>query len=123
MAGNDYGGQISVRLSTGEFFSLRGTMNLMTSGMSAEAITNQDASVDRTLTPKARTAEINFADKGIDYDAVMQAERFNVTFDEDNTNVAHYFTNAFFTGDPQVNRITGEVTGMTIASAKYRRRS
>jgi Phage tail tube protein len=122
MAGNDYGGRMTVKLSSGEIFSLRGTFNVMSSGFSAEAITNQDRSVDRTLTPKAATCEINFADKGINYNQLMQSDRFNVTIDEDNTDVSHYFTGAFFVGDPSVNRITGEVTGLTITAEKYRRR-
>ncbi|MBD8555554.1 phage tail tube protein [Rhizobium sp. CFBP 8762] len=122
MANNDYGGRITMRLSTGESFSLRGTLNLNTSGLSSEAVVNQDGSVDRTGTPQARRFEITFADRGINLDKLMSAPRFNVTFDEEFTGVTHYFTSAFLTGDPQINRMTGEVSGLTGSAENYNRR-
>lgn len=91
------------------------------SGQSNEAVTNQDGSVDRVVTVQARRAELNFADKGIDYDALMKAGRFNVTFDEEFTRVTHYFTDAFVVGDPQINRMNGEVSGLSISAEKYNR--
>ncbi|NMN73861.1 hypothetical protein [Rhizobium sp. 57MFTsu3.2] len=59
--GNDFGGRMTVRLSTGQTLSLRGTLNLNPSGQSNEAIVNQDASVDRVGTVQARRAELNFS--------------------------------------------------------------
>jgi hypothetical protein len=119
--GQNFGGRISLRLSTGEMFPLRGTLNLNTAGQSNEAVTNQDGSVDRVGTPQPRRAEISFADKGIDYDALMKADRFNVTVIEDFTGVTHYFTDSFVVGDPQQNRANGEVTGLSISAEKYSR--
>ncbi|MDK4712992.1 phage tail tube protein [Rhizobium sp. CNPSo 4039] len=119
MSGQDYGGLITVRLSTGTTLSLRGTLNINPARMSAEAQTNDDGSVDRIGTNRPATAEINFADRGIDYDALMRSSRFNVTFIETFSGVTHYFTEAFMAGDPQLNRKTGEVTGLTINAEKY----
>ncbi|MBD9445760.1 phage tail tube protein [Rhizobium sp. RHZ01] len=119
--GNDFGGRMTVRLSTGQTLSLRGTLNLNPSGQSNEAIVNQDASVDRVGTVQARRAELNFSDKGIDYDALMKSDRFNVTFIEDFTGVTHYYTNTFVVGDPQINRMNGEVTGCSISAENYNR--
>jgi hypothetical protein len=119
--GQDYGGRILMTTSTGQKFSLRGTLNMNPAGISTEAVANQDGSGDRTATVTLRRAEINFADRGLDYDALMKAPRFNVTFIEDFSGVTHYFTNAFFVGDPQLNRQTGEVTGVTIAAENYNR--
>ncbi|MBB3315117.1 hypothetical protein FHT77_000959 [Rhizobium sp. BK181] len=119
--GQNFGGRISLRLSTGEMFPLRGTLNLNTAGQSNEAVTNQDGSVDRVGTVQPRSAEISFADKGIDYDALMKADRFNVTVIEDFTGVTHYFTDAFVVGNPQQNRVNGEVTGLSISAEKYNR--
>ncbi|RAX42402.1 phage tail tube protein [Rhizobium tropici] len=121
MAGKDFGGIINVRLSTGTTFSLRGTLNINPSRLSTEAVTNQDGSVDRTGTVQPARVELNFADRGIDYNALMQSARFNITFIEDFTGVTHYFTSAFMVGDPQSNRQTGEVTGISIAAEKYSR--
>ncbi|MDI7864298.1 phage tail tube protein [Rhizobiaceae bacterium n13] len=121
MGNKDFGGHITMRLSTGELFSLRGTLNMNTAGQSNEAVTNQDGSVDRVATVQPKRAEISFADRGVDYDALMKADRFNVTVEEDFTGVSHYFTGAFVVGDPQVNRMNGEVTGLSIAAEKYNR--
>lgn len=121
MGKKDFGGLIRTRLSTGEVFSLRGTLNMSTAGVSAEAVTNQDGTVDRTLTPKAKTVELTFADRGIDYDKLMTSNRFNVTFIEENTGVTQHFTRAFIVGDPVKNRLTGEVTGVSIAAESYRK--
>lgn len=119
--GKEFGGKVTVRTSSGETFSLRGTMTFNTAGQSNEAITNQDGSVDRVGTPKARTAEFNFADKGINYDALMKAGRFNVTFDEEFTGATHLFTSAFVVGEPSINRVNGEVSGLSIAAESYTR--
>jgi len=121
--GKDFGGRIQMRLSTGELISMRGTFNITPSRMSTEAVTNQDGSVDRTGTPKAAGFEFNSRDEGIDFDALMRSPRFNVTFEEEFTNVSHYFTDAFMVGDPSINRISGEVTGLSGASEKYNRSS
>ncbi len=121
MAGKDFGGRITLRFSTGETFSLRGTLNLNPSGYSIEAVANQDGSVDRQATVQPRRFELNFADRGLDYDALMRAGRFNVTFAEEFSGVTHYYTDAFLVGDPQINRQTGEVTGITGAAEKYSR--
>lgn len=119
--GKEFGGKITFRLSSGEVFSLRGTCNFNTAGQSNEAITNQDGSVDRVGTPKARTVEFNFADKGINYDALMKAGRFNVSVDEEFTGVTHLFTDSFMVGDPAINRVNGEVSGLSAAAESYTR--
>ncbi|MDB5582832.1 MAG: hypothetical protein JWR80_8008 [Bradyrhizobium sp.] len=122
MSNKDFGGKMSMKLSTGELISLRGTLTMNPSRNSIEAITNQDMSVDRTATPKPATFEINFADRGLNLDRLMKSDRMNITFDEDFTGVTHYFTQAFLVGDPQINRINGEVTGITGAAETYTRR-
>lgn len=121
MGKKDFGGVIRMRLSSGEQISLRGTLNMNTAGISVEATTNQDGSVDRVMTPTARTAEFTFADRGLDHDKLMKSDRFNVTFIEDQTGVTHYFTGAFLVGAPVKNRINGEVTGISIAAEGYRK--
>lgn len=121
MGKKDFGGIIRMRLSTGEQISLRGTLNMNTSGVSAEAMANQDASVDRIMTVQPRRVEFTFSDRGLNHDRLMKSDRFNVTFIEDTTGVTHFFTKAFMVGDPQKNRINGEVTGMSIASEGYKK--
>lgn len=122
MSSRDYGGQIECRFSDGTALSLRGTVNLMTAGRSNEAIVNQDASVDRVMTLQARRFEISFADRGEDWRRLMKDDRFDVTFIERDTGVTHYYTRAFMTGEPAINRINGEVTGLTGAAEVYDRK-
>lgn len=119
--GKDFGGRMVVRLSNGTVMSLRGTFNVNTAGMSTDVITNQDGSVDRTVTPMPFRAELNIRDDDADLNALMIAPRGNVTITEDHTGVTHFYTNAFFSGDPQSNRLTGEITGLTINSEQYSR--
>jgi hypothetical protein len=122
MANNDYGGNITIKFSTGEVISLRGSFTVNPSRRSNEAITNQDESVDRVGTPKPATMEIAFADRGLNYDALMRADRMNVTANEEDNDVTHYLTGAFLVGDPSINRLNGEVTGLSLAASDYDRR-
>ncbi|MBB4590170.1 MULTISPECIES: phage tail tube protein [Rhizobium] len=119
--GKDFGGRMVVRLSDGTVMSLRGTFNVNTAGMSTETVTNQDGSVDRTATPQPYRAELSIRDDNADLNALMTAPRASVTITEDFSGVIHYYTNAFFSGDPQSNRMTGEITGLTINSEQYSR--
>lgn len=121
MAGKDFGGRMSVRTSSGSTISFRGTFNVMPSRQSVEAITNQDGSTDRIGTPVSPSAELTFKDGGDDLPAIMEAPRQNVVVTEELTGVQHHFISAFFSGQPNINRINGEVTGLSIVAETYRR--
>ena len=122
MSKKDFGGKITLKASSGERFSLRGTLTIDTSSVSIEAVTNQDGSGDRVATPKMPSAEFTFADRGYDYDALLKAPRQNFTFDEDFTDVTFFFTDGFLVGSAQVNRMNGEATGISIVAETIRRR-
>ena len=66
MAGSDFGGVIRIKDSLGASVSLRGTLNIQPTDRSAEAVTDQDGSVDRIITPTAPEVEIAIADKAVD---------------------------------------------------------
>ena len=117
MSGADFGGVMNVTDSAGNALSLRGTFNVNPSGYAVEAVAGGDGSVDRTFTVQPVTAEINFADKGIDLAAIMGGDRRSITLVEDKTGVIHLFNDAFYTGAPGSNRMNGEVTGVGIACA------
>jgi hypothetical protein len=121
MAGRDYGGRMSINGSTGYRMSPRGTINVSAAHSSVEAITNQDGNVDRVITPAAPTAEVVFVDDGHDFDALLNADRHNITIVEEKTNVTHLFTRAFWTGRPASNRLNGEVTALGIVAEIYSR--
>lgn len=120
MAGKDFGGTMKVRTSNGRQLSIRGTFTIQPGRTSTEAATNQDGSVDRILTPKAATATFTLVDKDGSFAAITLDDRADVTIVEDR-GVAHLFTQAFWTGDPDINRLNGEVTGLGLASDQYRR--
>ncbi|WP_421611226.1 phage tail tube protein, partial [Agrobacterium rosae] len=120
---NDFGGRMTLRFSSGTLISLRSTVTMSPSRMSVEPIANQDGSVDRAGTVMPGTCEITFADADHDYDALISGDRFNATLIEDFSGKTHYFTNAFLSGNASVNRMNGEVTGLSITYEGYRKAS
>ncbi|CAN7632188.1 hypothetical protein [Pararhizobium sp. LjRoot238] len=88
---------------------------------SNEAITNQNGTTDRVGTPVSPSANVAFADTGVDYSALMRAPRQSVTIVEEFTGVTHHYVNAFFTGNSENNRLNGEVSGLTLVGEAYRR--
>lgn len=121
MAGKDFGGVIKVSTSTGINLSLRGTLKIDPARSTNDSITNQDGSLDRTMTPKAPSAEINFRDDDFDYDGLLTGERMNIRIVEQQTGKTHLFTNAFFTGSPSSNRMNGEVDSLGLVAEDYQR--
>ena len=122
MSNRDFGGKIYLRSGSGHRFSLRGTLSIDMTNVSAESITNQDGSGDRVFTNKLPKAEITFADRGYDYNRLLTMDRDNFTFEEEHTGVTFYFTQGFFTGSPVSSRVNGEVTGLAIEAQKISRR-
>lgn len=121
MAGRDFGGEMRLRLADGTNLTMRGGFTLGSSGVSTEAVTNQDGSVSRTATLKPRTAEVTLEDDGTDVNALMRAPRQDIYIVEDFSGASHVFTNAFFAGDASVDRATGEWTGLVINGSGYQR--
>ena len=119
MAGKDFGGKMTVASSAGYRLSLRGTISVMPSAQSNDSVTNQDGSVDRVMTPSAPAAELSVRDDGLD--ARLNGPRENLTIVEEQTGVTHLFTGAFWSGRPSLNRINGEIGGISIIADYYRR--
>ncbi len=116
MAGNDFGGVFRVKTSTGEVLSLRGQMSIKSSGRSAEAMTNQDGSVDSSETLTPVVVSVTFKDATGKYRDLIRGRR-DWTFIEEDTGVTHYLTNAKVTGEPEENRHTGEISGLSVNCA------
>ncbi|HXV31859.1 MAG TPA: phage tail tube protein [Sinorhizobium sp.] len=119
--GKDFGGKMSLRLSSGELISIRGTFNVSPTSAEISSVTNQDNSVDRISTPAAPRIEIVTADGGWDYEKLMNGPRFNATIVEEFTGVTHYMNGGFFSGRPVINRLNGEVSGLAIEGGAYNR--
>lgn len=119
--GRDFGGEMRLRLADGTNLTMRGAFTLGESGVSIEAVTNQDGSVSRTATLKPRTAEVTLEDRGADVNALMRAPRQDIYITEDWTGLGHVFINAFFSGDSATDRANGEWTGLVISGDGYQR--
>lgn len=120
------GGRVSTVIN-GVAYSARGVIKLQPSNISVEVGTNQDGSNYRSVTPKARKAELTF-DWFVDIDGtplrwsenIMLLENLAVTFVEQDTGVTHLLTNACFTGEPDRDMATGEVSGLSLAADNYK---
>lgn len=121
MASRDFGGVMKVRSSTGRQLSFRGAFSIQPARNSVEAVTNQDGSVDRVITPKAATWSGTFVDEDGGLAEINLSDRDDVTIVEEKTGVTHLFTQQFYTGEPDINRLNGEVTGLGGATEQYRR--
>lgn len=122
-------GRVSVVIG-GVPYSARGEITLAGSNISVTADSNSDGTLFRTVKAKPRTAEITF-DKGsvltapdgstmIWNESMMSVVNLPVTFTEmDVGGKQHLLSGAFFTGDPQQNLGTGEISGLGIAAESY----
>lgn len=118
----NFGGELQFSLSTGQVIVVRGGVEIMPTNLNAEGGANQDGSVYRTLEPSGYKANFTFEDMETDdWNALYRASGFNVTVNETFTGVQHLWTDAAFTGSPQINRANGEVTGASLIARSYRK--
>ncbi len=120
------GGRVSTVIG-GVAYSARGVITLDVSNISVASGTNQDGTVYRTVTPKARKAEMTFDrfvtvnDDLLPWDeTLMLLTNLGITFVEDDTNVTHILAGGFFEGNPQHDLSTGEVSGLSLAADSYK---
>jgi hypothetical protein len=120
------GGRVSTVIG-GVAYSARGVIKLAPSNMSVTSGVNQDGSLYRNVAPKARTAEITF-DRFVDNNGqplvwaenIMLLTNLGITFVEQDGGLTHIMSGGFFTGDPQMDTSTGEVSGLALASDSYK---
>jgi hypothetical protein len=119
------GGRVSIVVN-GIAYSARGVITLDPSNITVNSGVNQDGSLYRTVTPKARTAECTF-DRFVDIngtplkwdETIMLQTNIGATFIEQDTNVTHILSGGFFTGDPKMDTSTGEVSNVSFAAETY----
>lgn len=124
--GRTSGGRVSTVIN-GVNYHARGVITLNPSNISVASGVNQDGKLYRTVAPKARTAELTF-DRLVDIDGVplkwaeniMSEDDLPITFVEDDVGVTHLLSGGFFTGDPQTDMSTGEVSGLGLAAQNYK---
>lgn len=122
-------GRVSIVIG-GVPYSARGEINLNASNISVAAGSNQDGSLYRTVSPKVRTGAVSFDKNSVlvapDGSRMQWDERLllvkdlSATFTEDdNGGKQHLLNGAFFTGDPQQNLASGEISGLELAYQDY----
>ncbi|WP_243368864.1 hypothetical protein [Microvirga solisilvae] len=118
----DFGGLIKFRLSDGSSpFSLRGNVKHKPSNRSYEKVVNSDGSHSRTVTLEGYEFEMSLEHKaGVDYDAIMELKGVNISFIHDTEGVIRIFGDCSLLGRPEIDAMTGEVTGITGVSRTYR---
>jgi hypothetical protein len=120
----DFGGTVSFTYA-GNPLVMRGHITIGPSSIKADPIANQNGTVSRTLTPRGYTAKFKFEDStnGLatpqPWDAILKGGPYNVTVVENQTGVTHMWTNAAFTGEPEVDREKGEVDGLSLIAPSY----
>lgn len=119
------GGRVSTVID-GVSYSARGVITLDPSNIEVSVESNSDGSNYRTVKAKPRMASITF-DRFVDQngrpmrwdEGIMLRQNIPFTFIEQDTNVTHLLTNGCFTGKPEMDLSTGEVSGVGIAADKY----
>ncbi len=119
------GGRVSIVIG-GQAYSARGEITLDPSNVTVGAGVNQDGTLYRTVAPKARTAEMTFdrlvdvAGRPLKWDEnIMLQTNLGASFIEQDTGITHLLSGGFFTGSPQENTATGEVSGVGFSAEKY----
>ncbi|MEM9734242.1 MAG: hypothetical protein AAF903_12280 [Pseudomonadota bacterium] len=123
MAGRDFGGEMTLKLSTGVEFVLRQPPKVMKTDLEADAETNQDGSVDRVFTLTDREMAFEFRDDGQDIEAIQKGPRFNASLVEVQSGITHIWTDVFLKGRPSDARENGQVSGVSISGGRYQRKA
>jgi hypothetical protein len=113
----DYG-LVKLRLPTGQNISVRGSVTHNPAKVSREAVVNLDGTVDRTETPQGYRFALSLKGKDaagvpIPFDALMALDKVDIVFLHDSERVDRTYSRASLIGDPQVDDISGEVSGIT----------
>jgi hypothetical protein len=124
----DFGGEMRFTVN-GAPLVLRAAFKSEPSNVEIEGGGNQDGSTYRSLKPVGFMAEPAFQDSDVgvatslDWNALLRGGPYNMTLVEDHTRRLCVWTAASFEGKPVVDHQNGEVTGIKIRSATYKRTS
>lgn len=113
------GGRFTLDIN-GRTYSGRGEAKIKPARAVRENGVNMDGSGYSTVQPKLAALELSF-DRGIGlvWDESMLLQSINVTFVETDSGRTHLYTNANWSGEPEINTKDGEVSGLKIETDKY----
>ncbi len=117
-------GLIKFRTPTGQNLSLRGSVTHNPLNYSREATVNTDGTVDGSETATGYRFAMSLAAKDADGNPVNLAQLFALnkvtfTFIHDSERVTRTYSRAMLAGDPQVDDMTGELSGITGVAEGY----
>lgn len=117
-------GLAKFRLPTGQNLGIRGSLTHNPVNFSREPVVNLDGTVDGTETPQGFRAGLSLAAKDsngnpVDFAMLMRLDKVTFTFIHDSERMNRTYSRAMLTGDPQVDDITGEVSGLTVVAEGY----
>lgn len=113
----DYG-LIKFRMPNGQNLGIRGSVTHNPVPVSYEPVVNLDGSVDRSVTPQGYRFAMSLKGKDangapFDFRQLMAMDKVTFTLIHDSERVNRTYSRASLAGDPQVDDITGEVSGIT----------
>lgn len=117
-------GLIKFRDPQGRNIGLRGNVTHNPVAYSREAVVNLDLTVEGTEKPEGYRFAMSFTGKDangapIDWRPLFAQEKVTFAFLHDSEKVVRVYSRAMFVGDPQVDDITGEVSGLTGVAEGY----
>lgn len=107
--------------SIGTNISLRGSVTRNPHNVSREAVVHLDNTVDGTETAMGFRFAMSISVKGWPLLAPLFAagEKVDFTFLHDSEKIDRVYSRAILTGDPQVDDVTGEISGITGVAEGY----
>lgn len=120
---SDFGGIIKFRTPTGNL-SIRGAITHKPLPFSAETVANTDGSLDRTITVTGVRFSLSLRNRTtdglpVDLAAVYALNPTTFTILHESERVDRTYSGAFLTGDPSVDDMTGEITGIEGAATGF----
>lgn len=119
------GGRISITIG-GVRYSPRGKATIKPARLMHAVQTNHDGTVSRSTTAKPAEADLTF-DRGTSTNGTLRPKWdqnfmlpfYDISIAETDVKALHLFTGATLVGEPSIDTETGEVTGLSIATANY----
>ncbi len=114
------GGRFTLDIG-GEIYSGRGAAKIMPARATPSTGVNQDGTGFVAVAPQLSTIELSF-DRGSRrrWTEKEILRTVDLTFVEKDTGVTHYLTKANWNGQPSIDSASGEVSGMSLASDRYK---
>lgn len=114
------GGRVEIS-QNGKMFTGKGTVTVRPTLISRDAEAGSNGKMVGTIKPELAEADIVLANL-CDADPIEFFDPncdANYTFYEKDRGIRHLYTGAMVTGRPEIDTLTGEVSGMTVKSDKY----